>query len=159
MERGFWDELPEKIIGLSPMDGVTDPAFRYITAKYGKPDVLMTEFVSVEGMNVGNPEKVFKPFLFNEIERPIAAQIFGHDIKAFYQATIMVGQMGFDGVDINMGCPAKKISSRGAGAGLIQIPEHAKEIVRAVQRGAKEFANGKTVEDLDLKETTKSFFS
>ncbi|OGC82481.1 MAG: hypothetical protein A2V81_00280 [Candidatus Abawacabacteria bacterium RBG_16_42_10] len=159
MFKGFWEELPRPIIGLSPMDGVTDAAFRFIVSKYGKPLLHITEFVSVEGMNVGNPAKVFEPFKYSEVERPVIAQLFGTDTEAFYNAAIMVGEMGFDGIDINMGCPAKNISARGAGAGLIQNPKLAKEIIRSVKRGAKDFAEGKSSRDLDLPQTTKKFMA
>ncbi|MBI4836543.1 MAG: tRNA-dihydrouridine synthase [Candidatus Abawacabacteria bacterium] len=159
MHRGFWDQLPEPILGLSPMDGVTDAAFRFIVAQCGKPDLLITEFVSVEGMNVGNPEKVFLPFLYDEIERPIVAQVFGTNIDAFYQAAIMVHHMGFDGIDINMGCPAKNVSAKGAGAGLIRTPDLAREIIRAVKQGAHDAHQGKTIEDLKIPQRTKDFLA
>ncbi len=157
MHRGFWDKLPTPIIGLSPMDGVTDAAYRALVAEVAKPDLIITEFVSVEGMNVGNPEKVFLPFLYSEAERPIVAQVFGTDPDAFYQAAIMVGHMGFDGIDINMGCPARNISARGAGAGLIKTPALAKEIIRAVKNGCEDFAKGKKITDLQVPERTKEF--
>ncbi len=159
MFKGFWADLSRPIIGLSPMDGVTDAAFRFIVARYGKSPIHITEFVSVEGMNVGNPEKVFAPFTYSEIERPVVAQLFGTSVKAFYNAAIMVGEMGFDGVDINMGCPAKNISARGAGAGLIQTPKLAKEIIRAVKKGCEDFYAGRSSQDLELPQATKRFMA
>lgn len=159
MFRGFWGTLPRPIIGLSPMDGVTDAAFRFMVSKYGNPHIYITEFVSVEGMNVGNPKKVFEPFKYSTTERPIIAQLFGTNIKAFYNAAVMVSEMGFDGIDINMGCPAKNISTRGAGAGLIQTPKLAQEIIRAVKNGIKDFLDGKNTRDLDLPQATKRFIS
>jgi len=157
MHRGFWDDLTLPIIGLSPMDGVTDATYRFMVAVLGKPQVQITEFVSVEGMNVGNPEKMFVPFKYDEIERPIVAQVFGTDVEAFYQAAIMVAHLGFDGVDINMGCPARNISARGAGASLIRTPQLAKEIIRAVRKGCEDYANGKKVSDLAVPQRTKDF--
>ncbi len=71
MFKGFWEKLPQPIIGLAPMDGVTDAAFRYITAKYGKPHLMMTEFTSVEGIRAG-ATRLFDDFLYSPLERPIA---------------------------------------------------------------------------------------
>lgn len=157
MHRGFWNELVSPIIGLAPMDGVTDAVYRFVIATIGKPHIQITEFVSVEGMGMGNPEKMFIPFLYDEIERPIVAQVFGTSPEAFYQAAIMVGHLGFDGIDINMGCPARNISARGAGAGLIRTPALAKEIIRAVKKGCDDFSQGKRVQDLQLSQRTKEF--
>src|SRR5689334_7416748 len=119
MNRGFWDNLPTPIMGLSPMDGVTDAAMRYITKKYGKPDIMMTEFTSAEGIRAG-ALRLMKDFSFDETQRPIVAQLFGSDPDAFYKATLVVAALGFDGVDINMGCPAKSVEEHGAGASLIR---------------------------------------
>ncbi len=159
MFKGFWETLPRPIIGLSPMDGVTDAAFRFIVSQHGKAHLHLTEFVSVEGMSLGNAEKVFSPFKYSAAERPVVAQLFGTDVKAFYNAAIMVGEMGFDGIDINMGCPAKNISARGAGAGLIQTPKLAQDIIRAVKKGIQDFSQGKSSQDLDLPAATKKFIA
>lgn len=144
--KGFWGELARPIIGLSPMDGVTDRAFRYICAKYGKPDVMMTEFTNVEGLARG-AGVMMKAFLYDEIERPIVGQIYGVEVESFYKCTVMLCHLGFDGVDINMGCPANNVAKHGSGAGLIRTPELAKEIIRACKRGAKDFANGISLEE------------
>src|SRR3990167_9749436 len=101
---GFWKSLQKPIIGLSPMDGVTDSACRYILAKHAKPDVMFTEFATVEGL-FRAPEKILRDFEYHEIERPIVAQIYGHTPENFYRAAKVVCELGFDGVDINMGCP------------------------------------------------------
>ena len=146
MEKGFWAQLKKPIIGLAPMDGVTDAPFRYITTKYGKPSLVMTEFTSVEGICYGN-EKGLKAFLYDEIERPIAAQIFGCNPESFYKVAFVVAELGFDGIDINMGCPAKNVATKGSGAALIQTPEIAKEIVRQTRKGTQDWANGRTMED------------
>lgn len=137
----FWDKLAKPIVGLSPMDGVTDAPMRFITAKYGKPDVIFTEFVSAEALmrvvdgRIREPEKVLKDLKYDESERPIIAQLFGRDPEAFYVAAKKVVDLGFDGVDINMGCPSKNVAERGAGAGLIENPDLAGKIIEAVKRG------------------------
>ena len=144
--RGFWDKLEKPIIGLSPMDGVTDAACRYITAKYGKPSFMMTEFTNVEGLARG-AAKMMVAFLYDEIERPIVGQIYGVEVDSFYKCSVMLCAMGFDGIDINMGCPANNVAKRGSGAGLIQTPELAREIIRSCKKGAADFYTGITLEE------------
>ena len=137
---GFWENLSKPIIGLSPMDGVTDFACRYITERYGKPHVMFTEFVTVEGL-LHAPERILKDFEYNEIERPIVAQIYGSNPDDFYKATQIVCGLGFDGIDINMGCPAKTVVSRNAGAKLITTPELALEIIRATRSAVQDWTS------------------
>src|SRR3989344_5025124 len=134
MFQGFWGKLKKPIIGLAPMDGVTDAPMRFITAKYGKPDVIFTEFVSADGVKHG-AKRLLRDFKFDEIERPVVAQLFGGDSEAFYEVTKLIVKMGFDGVDINMGCPARKVAGRGEGAGLIKDPDLAAKIIVAVKKG------------------------
>lgn len=133
----FWKELKKPIIGLSPMDGVTDAAMRFICAKYGRPAVSITEFVSAEGI-AAKAIRLMRDFRYDEIERPVVAQLFGKDPKAFYKATKKVIELGFDGVDINMGCPSKNVADRGAGAGLIANRELAAEIIASVKKAISE---------------------
>ncbi len=128
------------------MDGVTDSAFRFMTAKYSKPAVMMTEFTNVEGLARG-AVKMLSAFKYSDIERPIVAQIYGVEVPSYYKAAVMLAEMGFDGIDINMGCPAKKVSESGAGAGLIRTPELAKEIIRSTQKGVEDWANGISLEE------------
>ncbi len=149
MQRGFWDQLEKPIIGLSPMDGVSDAPFRFITAKYGKPSLLITEFTNVEAINHAGI-KALSAFIYNEIERPIVAQIYGINPKAFYKTAIIVCELGFDGIDINMGCPSKAVSGNGAGAGLIKTPDLAREIIKTCKQAVEDWSNGKTLEELDL---------
>lgn len=146
MKSGFWKELARPIIGLSPMDGVTDHPFRHITKKYGKPAVLYTEFATVEGFCRG-VSRPLMDFLYDETQRPIVGQIYGTTPEFFRQTAIALCQMGFDGVDINMGCPAKSVANSGAGAGLIQTPKLAQEIMKATMQGVEDWQNGQTVRD------------
>lgn len=144
-----WQRLaqqPHKTIGLSPMDGHTDAPFRYIIAKHCKPDLIFTEFVNVDSIYHSRDE-LLTPLLYNEFERPIIAQIFGIEPKLFYLAAQIVAELGFDGIDINMGCPSKNVSSRGAGAGLIKTPTLALEIIAACKQGVSDWAkNGLSLE-------------
>ncbi len=143
---GFWATVPRPIIGLAPMDGVTDASFRHMACKYGKPSVVFTEFTNVEGLAHG-ATTMLKAFWYEEAERPVVAQIFGVEVEAFYEATVMLASLGFDGVDVNMGCPVNKVAKQGSGAGLIQTPDLAKKIIRTCQKAAKDWANGISLEE------------
>ncbi len=139
----FKHGLETPVIALSPMDGVTDAAYRYVTKKYGNPDLIFTEFTNVIGLCKG-AERLFMDFDYDDIERPVIAQVFGPDPEYFYHAAKIVVALGFDGIDINMGCPARNVSEKGSGAGLIRKPETAKEIVRQTRKGVADyFADGK----------------
>ena len=140
----FWQNIPRPIIGLSPMDGVTDPSFRFITAKHGRPDVILTEFVNIQSA-IYAPELMLKDFTYAEIERPVVAQIYGKTPELFYQVAHIVGELGFDGLDINMGCPARKVAAAGCGAALIREPELARAIIQAAQQGLQDWYNGQSL--------------
>lgn len=118
MKNDFWKNINKPIIGLSPMDGVTDEPARQIQSLVAKPDVLFTEFVSAEGF-VRNPEAFKNTLVYKENERPIVAQVFGYTPEAISESIKIISEMGFDGIDINMGCPARKILTKGGGAALI----------------------------------------
>ncbi|HZR46779.1 MAG TPA: tRNA-dihydrouridine synthase family protein, partial [Candidatus Manganitrophaceae bacterium] len=139
--KNFWKALPRPMLGLSPMDGVTDPCFRRIVARHAKPDFIMTEFTSVDGICHG-AESELSGLVFDESERPVIAQIYGAEPEAFYHVAQLVCELGFDGIDINMGCPAKKVSSRGCGAGLIKDPPRAVAILDATRKGIAAWADG-----------------
>lgn len=146
MHQGFWATLPKPIIGLSPMDGVTDQPYRFLQKKYGQPDVVYTEFTSVEGLCHG-ADRLLQDFLFDETQRPIVAQIYGTTPNFFRQAATILCQLGFDGIDINMGCPAKNVAHSGAGAALIETPQLAQEIVHQTKAGVQDWVDGKTAAD------------
>lgn len=148
--------MPKPIIGLAPMDGVTDAAFRYITDKYGKPDVLFTEFIPVEAIEKGT-SRVLPAFLHHKTPTPTIAQIFGHELKAFYKAAIVACEMGFDGIDINMGCPDKHVVSRGGGAALILQPKHAAKIISEVKKAVNDWSDGLTLQSAGISEEIITF--
>lgn len=128
------------------MYDVTDAAFRAMFVKYSKnpgrknwPLVLFTEFVSADGLvSEAGRAKLLREFYFTEKEHPIVAQIFGAKPEKVEAAVRLIKKLGFDGVDINMGCPDKTIEKQGAGAALIKQPVLAKEIILAAKRGAGE---------------------
>lgn len=136
MERGFWDTLKRPFFVLAPMADVTDAAFRRVIAKYGKPDVMYTEFVSVDGLLSPGREKLLRDLLYTESERPIVAQIFGSKPENFEKIARQLVEMGFDGIDINMGCPDRALVKSGSCGGLIGNFKLAQEIVEATKRGA-----------------------
>ena len=133
------------------MDGVTDFACRAITARHGRPDVMFTEFTTAEGLFYA-PEKILRDFEYDEIERPVVAQIYGHRPEDFYRATHVVCELGFDGIDINMGCPSKPVVRKNCGAKLITVPDLALEIIRATRAAIQDWASGQRLEDLKIPE-------
>lgn len=171
MTSGFWDQLysaGNPVFGLSPMDGVTDVAMRYMTAKYGNPNLLFSEFVSVDALAHAKEEKsvsrLMRAFLracdIGELDhKPFEiAQVFGHTPELFYQAAVMIATLGFDGMDINMGCPAHKVEEQGSGAGLIRTPEIAKKIVRQAKQGMEDFARGQvSIDDTSMSDAIKTW--
>jgi len=135
--KNFWTQLNKPIFVLAPMADVTDYAFRTIINKYGKPDVLWTEFVSADGL--AHPkarEKLLIDLKFDPSEHPIVAQIFGSNTENIKSASALCMDLGFDGIDINMGCPDKSIEKQGAGSGMIKNIESAKAVIQAAKDGA-----------------------
>lgn len=136
MVYGFWKKLKRPILTLAPMYGVTDIAFREMVARHGKPSVLYTEFVSCEGLQSEGKEKILRLLQYTNREHPIVAQVFGMDLDAYYKSAKLIKNLGFDGIDINMGCPDKAVVKVGAGSALIENPEYAKKIIEATKKGA-----------------------
>jgi tRNA-dihydrouridine synthase len=153
----FWSTLPRPLVGLSPMDGVTDAAFRSVIAGQGKPDVAFTEFTHVHDVCRG-PEFHLETLLYSDVERPIVAQLYGKDPELFYLAAQAVCELGFDGLDINMGCPSKSVANSGSGAGLIRTPELARSIMQAARRGIEDWASGQTLEQAGFKSSRIAAF-
>ena len=142
------------LIGLSPMDGITDEPFRLLQTRIAKPDLIFTEFVSAEGLSRGGV-KLYDVLLYSPQERPIIGQLFGKDPESFYKSAIVLAHLGFDGVDINMGCPAKTVIQHGSGGALIGNPELASEIIKSVKKGISDWHQGKiTIDNLDLNQKT-----
>lgn len=150
----FWQTLPQPIIGLSPMDGVTDAAFRLAVARQGVPDVTFTEFTSVGDVCRG-PDFLLSTLIYHEVERPVVAQLYGKHPDLFYQAAQAVCELGFDGLDINMGCPSKNVASSGSGAALIKTPDLARAIMRAARQGILDWANGTTLAQAGVKSSRR----
>ncbi len=140
-EHGFWSSLTKPFFVLAPLADVTDPAFRRVIAQYGKPDVMWTEFVSADGLFLADAEgqeKIKKDLIYTEEERPIVAQLFSSQPEMMRRASQYVTECGFDGFDINMGCPDRSIEKQGSGAALIKTPELAQELVCAAKEGVRD---------------------
>lgn len=135
MQSNFWKEIKKPIMVTAPMSGVTDDAFRTMFLKYGRPDVFWTEFVSVEGLFSKGRESCLKVLKFTQEEHPIVAQVFGSDPSYFKKAAGEIEKLGFNGIDINMGCPDRAIEKRGSGAALIKDVDLAKQIIRETKEG------------------------
>ncbi len=148
-KNNFWQNLKNKkaerpLLVLAPMADVTDYAFRKIISKYGKPDVLWTEFVSADGLALApkdGKEKLMKDLEFDKFrQRPIIAQIFSANPEYMKQTAELVQKLGFDGLDINMGCPDRSIEKQLSGSAMIRYPEKAIKIINAANQGAPNLA-------------------
>ncbi len=136
MTRGFWDNLPQPFFALGPMYDVTDVAFRRVVLQCGRPDVFFTEFVSADGLTSAGREPLMHMLRFDKQEKPIVGQIFGAHPEKYFEAAQLLVDLGFDGIDINMGCPDKNIMKGGSCAALFRTPALAQEVVRATKEGA-----------------------
>jgi len=137
----FWKNLKKPFFAMAPMKDVTDWAFRALVAKRGAPNVFWTEFISADGLyhtreikKISDDENpLMRDLRFSDDEHPIVAQIFSSKPEMISYATKLVAQLGFEGVDLNMGCPDRSIEKQGAGAALIKNPALAVELIRAAK--------------------------
>lgn len=134
----FWNNLPKPFFVLAPMANVTDTVFRRLIAEHGSPDAMWTEFVSCDGLCSPGREAVALDLTYTEAERPIVAQVFGAHPDHVYETAKLVAGLGFDGMDINMGCPDKNVMKQGAGAKMITTPDIAQACIRAAREGLKD---------------------
>ena len=139
--KSFWQDLPRPLYVLAPMADVTDPAYRRLIAEYQRPDVTWTEFVSADGLfyireRKGVPDAenpLMRDLEFTPGEHPIVAQLFGSNPETMEYAARLCASKGFDGIDINMGCPDRSIEKQGCGAAMMKSPETAAAIVTAAR--------------------------
>ena len=131
MSKDFWNNLPKPIVILAPMDGYTDSAFRQICKEVNPAIVVVTEFVSADGITHG-ATKLRSKLGFDPAEQPIIAQIFGKDPASFAAATRYCEEQGFSGIDINMGCPSKKVVKSEHGIALRRNLTQAFKLIEAV---------------------------
>lgn len=136
MTTNFWSELPKPFFILAPMEDVTDVVFRHVVQKAGAPDVFFTEFTNSDSYcHPDGKESVQGRLVFIEDEQPMVAHIWGDNPAFFREMSIGLAEMGFKGVDINMGCPVPNVAGRGKGSGLILRPEVAAELIEAAKAG------------------------
>ena len=146
--KNFWTKLNKPIYALAPMAGITDSAFRQICKEFGA-DVVYSEMASVTALFYA-PKKTLEMLEFSEIERPYVAQLFGNNPEHFVKATKLIGKKRLshydfnknrsglasiklpDGIDINFGCPVKKVIKQGAGSALMQDLKLSREVIKSV---------------------------
>lgn len=136
MKENFWNDLPKPFFVLAPMEDVTDVVFRHVVAEAGRPDVFFTEFTNSESYCHPEGEKSVRGrLIFTEDEQPIVAHIWGDNPENFRKMSIGMAEMGYKGIDINMGCPVPNVAQRGKGSGLILRPDIAAELIEAAKAG------------------------
>lgn len=136
MKENFWSELPRPFFVLAPMEDVTDIVFRHVVSEAARPDVFFTEFTNTESFC--HPEGIHSVrgrLTFSEDEQPMVAHIWGDKPDHFREMSIGLADMGFKGIDLNMGCPVDNVAKKGKGSGLILRPETAAEIIQAAKAG------------------------
>jgi tRNA-dihydrouridine synthase len=136
MKENFWSELPRPFFVLAPMEDVTDIVFRHVVSEAARPDVFFTEFTNTESFC--HPEGIHSVrgrLTFSEDEQPMVAHIWGDKPDHFREMSIGLAEMGFKGIDLNMGCPVANVAKKGKGSGLILRPETAAEIIQASKAG------------------------
>lgn len=132
----FWNKLPKPFFGLAPMEAVTDIVFRHVVASAAKPDLFFTEFVNASSFCSKKGVISTRGRLeFTEDEQPIVVQIWGKKPNEFAIMSQAMAEMGFAGIDINMGCPDRSVVHGGSGSGLIRTPELAAELIAAAKIG------------------------
>ncbi|MCX6178432.1 MAG: tRNA dihydrouridine synthase DusB [Chlorobiales bacterium] len=127
---------------LAPMEDVTDRAFRQLCKRHGA-DIVYTEFISAEALRRG-VEKSMRKLAADAVERPLAIQIFGSSVESMIEAAVIAEEFSPDYLDINFGCPTKKVAGKGAGAALLREPEKMASIAEAVVRAVSVPVTAKT---------------
>ena len=139
--NNFWQTIPKPFYILAPMEDVTDTVFRQVITHCGEPDVYFTEFVNVGGLafEQKNPQlgQIVSHRLAKNHEKPLVAQIWGVTPEDYFESAKKIVELGFDGIDINMGCPVKNVIKQGACSALIKNPNLAAEIIQATKEGSQ----------------------
>lgn len=131
--NNFWDNLPKPFFILAPMEAVTDVVFRHVIANAAKPDIFFSEFTNATGWAAAGDKAIGGRLIKTDDESPIVAQLWGSNPEAMAKMSVHVAKLGFDGIDINMGCPDSSAVKSGGGAGMIRTPELAAEMIAAAK--------------------------
>jgi tRNA-dihydrouridine synthase B len=126
----FWNQLRKPILALAPMEGVTDAPFRAMARRFGA-DVVYTEFISADAI-IRHSQTALRKMVFGSSQQPVVCQIFGRDAETFRRAAQIVQTHGFAGLDLNFGCPARKVVGHGGGVALLRDPTYARKLIEAV---------------------------
>lgn len=132
----IWKKTLKPITILAPMEEVTDTVFRRVIAECGRPSMFFTEFTSVDGLCSVGREKVIHRLQFAPQEQPVIAQIWGKNVAHYEEVAKLCVEMGFSGIDLNMGCPDKSVIKNGCCSALIKNPPMTAEIIQATKQGA-----------------------
>ncbi len=135
-------DLGDKPLFLAPMEDVTDPSFRYMCKRFGA-DMVYTEFISSDGL-IRDAWKSRAKLAISDFERPVGIQIYGHQIEPMVEAALIAEQADPDLIDINFGCPVKKIAARGAGSGMMRDPDLMVEMTRRIVQAVRKPVTVKT---------------
>ncbi|MFA6254686.1 MAG: tRNA-dihydrouridine synthase [Patescibacteria group bacterium] len=128
--NNFWLKLHKPILALAPMAGVSDSAFRQLCKSFGA-DVVYTEMISADGLHY-DAKKTLELLKFKKAEKPIVCQLFGKRPEMFAKAAKIVQKAGFDGIDLNFGCPARKVVAHGGGVTMMRDLKHCRKLIQVV---------------------------
>jgi len=147
----FWNELPKPFFILAPMEAVTDIVFRHVISAASRPDVFMTEFVNASSFcSQKGAFSIRGRLMFDADEQPIIAQIWGNRPNEFAIMCPQLAEMGFSGIDINMGCPDKSVVKNGSGSALIRTPEIASKLITAAKTSSLPISVKTRLSDVDI---------
>lgn len=152
-----WNSIQRPIVALAPMAGVTDASYRQLIKRIAPEVVVYTEFLSTDAIHYGAKRTLEMLNFDPAIERPFIVQVFGHDPEHFLSAAKVIEELGADGIDINMGCPAAKVVSSCHGSALIREPDLAARLVEATVKAVKIPVSVKTRLGWDSKTTLVPF--
>lgn len=129
-----WRDLPRPFFILAPMEAVTDVVFRHVVTHAARPDVYFTEFTNATGWVAAGDKAIGGRLVKTDDESPIIAQLWGSDPIAMEKMAIHCRELGYDGIDLNMGCPDSSAVKSGGGSGMIRTPELAAEMIAAAKK-------------------------
>ena len=132
--KNIWNELPRPFFILAPMEAVTDVVFRHVVTHAARPDVYFTEFTNATGWVAAGDRAIGGRLVKTDDESPIIAQLWGADPISMEKMAIHCATLGYDGIDINMGCPDSSAVKSGGGSGMIRTPELAADMIAAAKK-------------------------